>query len=102
MESRAGIARSGTDRHAHGISRRHCMLRHRPLRYTKDVRYLITSAVLDVATAVREVSSSGAGAVNVFIGTVRDNNDGRRVLYLEYEAYEPLALKTLQQIGDEA
>jgi molybdopterin synthase catalytic subunit len=66
------------------------------------MRFLLTPAVLDVAAAIREVSSSGAGAVDVFIGTVRDTNDGRRVLYLEYEAYEPLAIKTLQQIGDEA
>ena len=65
------------------------------------MQFLVAPAVLDVAAAVREVSR-GAGAVNVFIGTVRDHNAGRRVLYLEYEAYEPLAVKTLQRIGDEA
>lgn len=66
------------------------------------MRFLVTPDVLDVAAAVREVSRPGAGAVNLFIGTVRDHNAGRRVVYLEYEAYEPLASKTLQQIGDEA
>jgi molybdopterin synthase catalytic subunit len=33
---------------------------------------------------------------------VRDHNQGRRVSYLEYEAYEPLAIKALQRIIDEA
>ena len=37
-----------------------------------------------------------------FAGLVRDHNLGRRVLFLEYEAYEPLALKALQLIVDEA
>jgi molybdopterin synthase catalytic subunit len=33
---------------------------------------------------------------------VRDHNQGRRVTFLEYEAYEPLAVKALQRIVDEA
>lgn len=37
-----------------------------------------------------------------FAGLVRDQNQGRKVLFLEYEAYEPLALKALQLIVDEA
>ena len=66
------------------------------------MRFQVTPAVLDVSAVIREVSSEASGAVNLFIGTVRDHNAGRSVLYLEYEAYEPLALKTLHQIGDEA
>ncbi len=65
------------------------------------MRFLVAPEALDVRAAVREVSRGATGAVNVFIGTVRDHNAGRRVLYLEYEAYEPLALKTLQRIGEE-
>jgi MoaE-MoaD fusion protein len=42
------------------------------------------------------------GAMAVFVGTVRDENLGRRVLFLEYEAYEPLAAKALNAIRDEA
>jgi molybdopterin synthase catalytic subunit len=40
--------------------------------------------------------------VVTFVGLVRDHNAGRRVLWLDYEAYEPLALKAFAQIGDEA
>ena len=36
-----------------------------------------------------------------FLGLVRNHNVGRRVRYLEYEAYEPLALKTFERIAGE-
>ena len=42
------------------------------------------------------------GAVVTFHGIVRDYNQGRRVTHLVYEAYEPLAVKTLARIVDEA
>jgi molybdopterin synthase catalytic subunit len=45
---------------------------------------------------------SGAGAIATFTGLVRDHNQGRRVRFLEYEAYEPLALRALALIVDEA
>jgi molybdopterin synthase catalytic subunit len=41
------------------------------------------------------------GAVITFLGLVRNHNAGRRVLYLEYEAYEPLALKSFERIAEE-
>ena len=41
------------------------------------------------------------GAVASFLGVVRDHNIGRRVRYLEYEAYEPLALKVFERISGE-
>ena len=42
------------------------------------------------------------GAVVTFLGLVRNHNAGRRVRYLEYEAYEPLALRTFERIAAEA
>jgi molybdopterin synthase catalytic subunit len=41
------------------------------------------------------------GAVATFLGLVRNHNVGRRVLYLDYEAYEPLALKSFERIAEE-
>ncbi len=41
------------------------------------------------------------GAVVNFIGTVRGHSQGRKVLYLEYEAYREMATKKLRQIGEE-
>jgi molybdopterin synthase catalytic subunit len=63
---------------------------------------LITAARLDHDAIVRALDTSGVGAVAVFLGLVRDNNRGKRVLHLEYEAYEPLALRGLDLIVEEA
>ncbi len=41
------------------------------------------------------------GAIVTFLGLVRNHNLGRRVRYLEYEAYEPLALRAFARIDDE-
>lgn len=43
----------------------------------------------------------GDGAVVTFLGLVRNHNLGRSVRYLEYEAYEPLALKAFERIASE-
>jgi molybdopterin synthase catalytic subunit len=63
----------------------------------------VTSRPLELDGLIRLVSQSGSlGAIATFIGIVRDNNLNRRVTHLEYEAYEPLAVKALQQICGEA
>jgi molybdopterin synthase catalytic subunit len=73
----------------------------------------ITAAPLDLAGLAATVQSEqtgraarvdrpGPGAVATFVGTVRDRNQGRRVVRLEYEAYEPLALRAFERIAGEA
>jgi molybdopterin synthase catalytic subunit len=62
----------------------------------------IGTAPLDLDEVVRQVSAAEHGAVVTFIGTVRGENAGRRVLRLEYEAYDALALKAFQSILEEA
>ena len=62
----------------------------------------ITTAPLDIQSLAAVVSVEGDGAVATFAGLVRDHNLGRRVLFLEYEAYEPLAVKALELILAEA
>lgn len=57
---------------------------------------------LDVDALVALVGAAGDGAVVTFAGLVRDHNEGRRVRFLEYEAYEPLAVRALERIVDEA
>jgi molybdopterin synthase catalytic subunit len=64
----------------------------------------VTTRPLDIV-ALTAVVADGAGtdgAVVSFAGLVRDLNQGRKVLFLEYEAYDALALKALQRIVDEA
>jgi molybdopterin synthase catalytic subunit len=62
----------------------------------------VTPDRLDLEPLLRLVADGGGhGAITSFVGTVRDNNVNRRVTHLEYEAYEPLAVKALEQIVDE-
>ena len=67
-----------------------------------DSRFRVTSAALDVSAVSAIVSSADCGAAATFVGLVRNENGGRRVLWLEYEAYEPLAVKTFARIDEEA
>jgi molybdopterin synthase catalytic subunit len=67
-----------------------------------DQRFRVTADPLDANAVVAVVSSADCGAVTTFVGLVRDDNGGRRVLWLEYEAYEPLALKAFARIDEEA
>jgi molybdopterin synthase catalytic subunit len=62
----------------------------------------ITTAPLDTEALVRALDTAGIGAVTTFIGLVRDHNLGRKVLHLEYEAYEALALRGLDLIVTES
>ncbi|WP_088011146.1 molybdenum cofactor biosynthesis protein MoaE [Gottfriedia acidiceleris] len=61
--------------------------------------------IVDTPIVVEEVSdkvkSRNAGAITVFIGTVRELTKGKKTLSLEYQAYETMAVKKLAQIGDE-
>lgn len=51
---------------------------------------------LDLQRYVDFVSDPGAGATATFTGTTRDTFQGKHVVQLEYEAYEPMARKELQ------
>ncbi|HZU84403.1 MAG TPA: molybdenum cofactor biosynthesis protein MoaE [Polyangiaceae bacterium] len=61
----------------------------------------LRQAPLSVDEAIAHVRHPGAGAVCVFIGTVRDQNDGRAVVRLDYEAYAPMALAEMRRIAEE-
>lgn len=62
----------------------------------------IVSRVIDVAALTREVVADGRGAVSIFLGTVRDSNDGRPVSGIDYSAYDAMAVAEMQRIIDEA
>jgi molybdopterin synthase catalytic subunit len=57
---------------------------------------------IDPAAAVHHVRADGDGAIVTFDGFVRNESHGRRTLYLEYEAYETMALAKMREIGAEA
>jgi molybdopterin synthase catalytic subunit len=62
-------------------------------------RVLDTPLVVDEAVAA--VSTAEVGGVDVFLGLVRNHNDGRAVTRLEYHAYVSMAEKEMQRIADE-
>jgi molybdopterin synthase catalytic subunit len=70
--------------------------------YPEIVLLAITREALDLNRLAEAVADGADGAVVAFLGVVRNHNAGRSVRYLEYDAYEPLALKVFGRIADEA
>ncbi len=63
--------------------------------------FQIVKEPIDVSRVIEAVVDRNAGAIVTFIGTVRELTKGKKTLYLEYEAYESMAQKKLEQIGAE-
>ena len=61
----------------------------------------ITRQPIAVQAVIDSVASSANGGAVVFLGTVRDNAEGKQVLYLEYDAYPEMAEKKLAEIFGE-
>ncbi len=61
----------------------------------------ISRDVLDAEEITATVRAPDKGGVVTFLGTVRDHTGGKRVLYLEYEAYKEMAEKMLDRIAEE-
>ena len=61
----------------------------------------ITTEVITGAEVREAVEGPDAGAVVLFLGTVRNNTAGRSVRCLEYEAYPPMAEKKMAEIASE-
>jgi molybdopterin synthase catalytic subunit len=68
---------------------------------TLTVWVKLEEAPVALDAAVGFVSHAGAGGVSVFMGVVRDENEGHAVALLEYSAYESMAVKEMKRIADE-
>ena len=62
---------------------------------------VITSDELSPEEFTNRVRRDSNGAVVTFLGTTRDSFEGKRVIHLEYEAYEEMAYKKLEEIRQE-
>ncbi|MCC6236195.1 MAG: molybdenum cofactor biosynthesis protein MoaE [Dehalococcoidia bacterium] len=67
---------------------------------TATPRFLVTRDRLEADTLRAAVLTPSSGALVVFEGVVRDRHEGHVVLRLEYEAYEPMAERTLREVGE--
>ncbi|MES5265202.1 molybdenum cofactor biosynthesis protein MoaE [Priestia megaterium] len=61
----------------------------------------VVNQPIAVDEIITKVSRRDAGAITTFIGTVREFTKGKKTLSLEYQAYVPMAMKMLSQIGNE-
>lgn len=63
--------------------------------------FAIRFAPLSLEEVYALADDSANGAVIVMSGMVRNNTDGKAVVALEYQAYEPMAMRVFQQIASE-
>ena len=68
---------------------------------TDTQKVTITDDPLDPGPLTEFVRTESDGAVVTFLGVTRNHNEGRRVLFLEYEAYRPMADQVIAEIIDD-
>ncbi len=61
----------------------------------------LTYEPLDPERITRQVCKDSNGAVVTFLGTTRDHFEGKRVVRLDYEAYEEMAVKKMAEVRQE-
>jgi len=64
-------------------------------------KFEITRSPISADEVMARVAAPSIGGIVLFVGVVRNENLGRKVLHLEYEAYPEMAEQILAQIGDE-
>ena len=62
----------------------------------------LTTEPIDVAALTRAVAADDQGAVSIFLGTVRNSNEGRAVDGIDYSAYDAMAVAEMNRIASEA
>ena len=66
------------------------------------MRVALVDRPIDAASLIAEVSDESCGAASVFLGCVRNVNDGRAVTGIEYSAYRSMAEREMNSIAGEA
>jgi len=62
----------------------------------------ITSQKLNLQTCMDFVQDDSCGGISTFIGTVRNHTKGKEVIRLDFSAYEPMAVKEMYKISEQA
>lgn len=65
-----------------------------------NTQITISNQPLNIQSCIDWVMSPQSGGIDVFIGTVRATTKGKKVIRLEFEAYEPMALKEMNKIAE--
>ena len=68
-----------------------------------EAKYInISERPLVVQEVIEQVENPSAGAIDVFVGTVRNNTAARSVHRLEFESYDSMAIKEMNKIAERA
>ena len=62
----------------------------------------ISDKPIDIQACIDAVQSERAGAIDVFIGTVRNHNNAKEVVRLEFETYDVMAVKKMEELASQA
>ncbi len=63
---------------------------------------LLSDLPLNIVSCIESVGTPESGGTDVFIGTVRNATKGKAVLHLEFEAYQPMAIREMEKIAAKA
>jgi molybdopterin synthase catalytic subunit len=69
---------------------------------TMDIQIEIHDTALNIQACIDWIMSPQSGGIDVFIGTVRNATKGKTVFRLEFEAYDPMAIKEMEKIAKQA
>ncbi len=62
---------------------------------------IISDTPLDLAACQAHVNDGACGGIAIFVGTVRNQTQGKKVLHLDFEAYRPMAISEMSKIADQ-
>lgn len=62
----------------------------------------ISDQPIDIQVCIDAAQSERSGAINVFIGTVRNHNNAKEVVRLEFETYDVMAVKKMEELANQA
>lgn len=69
---------------------------------TENIEILLSDKPLSEQNCLDFVKSDDVGGVVLFVGTVRNQTKGKRVVRLDFEAYEPMAISEMRKIAERA
>ena len=68
----------------------------------ENISIIITSKKLDLTACNDFVQDNACGGIALFVGTVRNHTKGKEVIRLDFSAYEPMAIKEMHKIAEQA
>lgn len=68
----------------------------------ENISIVLTSEKLDLTTCNAFVQDDACGGISLFVGTVRNHTKGKEVKRLDFSAYEPMAIKEMHKIAEQA